>query len=93
MIGKIIIGKSFGGCIRYCLEDKLELTREQKLALSSQDGLQHENRAEVLEYNMCYGNKKELTRQFNDVRALRPKLSSPVMHISLSLDSEDVFTK
>lgn len=93
MIGKITIGKSFGGCIRYCLEDKLELTREQKLALSNQDGLQHENRAEVLEYNMCFGNKKELIRQFNDVRALRPKLSSPVMHISLSLDSEDEFTK
>lgn len=93
MIGKITIGKSFGGCIRYCLEDKLELSREEKLAMSKQDGLQHENRAEVLEYNMCYGNKKELTRQFNEVRALRPQLSSPVMHITLSLDQEDFFTK
>lgn len=93
MIGKITIGKSFGGCIRYCLEDKLELTHEQKLALSSQDGLHYENRAEVLEYNMCFGNKKELIRQFNDVRALRPNLSKPVMHISLSLDPEDLFTK
>ena len=93
MIGKISIGKSFGGCIRYCLEDKLELTNEQKLALSSQDGLHHNNRAEVLEYNMCFGNKKELIRQFNDVRALRPNLSKPVMHISLSLDPEDLFTK
>jgi hypothetical protein len=93
MIGKITIGKSFGGCIRYCLEDKLELSHEEKLAMSKQDGLQHENRSEVLEYNMCYGNKKELTRQFNEVRALRPQLSSPVMHITLSLDQEDVFTK
>ncbi len=93
MIGKINIGKSFGGCIRYCLEDKLELNHEQKLAMSKQDGLQHENRAEVLEYNMCFGNIKELTRQFNDVRALKLNLSKPVMHISLSLDPEDVFTK
>ena len=93
MIGKISIGKSFGGCLRYCLEDKQELSHEQKLALSKQDGLQHENRAEVLEYNMCFGNKKELVSQFNDVRTLRPNLSKPVMHISLSLDPEDLFTK
>jgi hypothetical protein len=93
MIGKITIGKSFGGCIRYCLEDKLELSHEEKLIMAKQDGLKHENRAEVLEYNMCYGDKKELTRQFNEVRALRPQLSSPVMHITLSLVQEDVFTK
>lgn len=93
MIGKIIIGKSFGGCLRYCLDDKLELSKEEKLMLQQQDGLQHENRAEVLEYNMCYGDKKELTRQFNEVRMLRPQLSSPVMHITLSLDLDDHFTK
>lgn len=93
MIGKISIGKSFGGCLRYCLEDKQEFSHEQKLALNKQDGLQHENRAEVLEYNMCFGNKKELVSQFNDVRTLRPNLSKPVMHISLSLDPEDLFTK
>lgn len=93
MIGKITIGKSFGGCVRYCLDDKLELSREEKQELQKKDGLKHENRAEVLEYNMCYGSKKELTRQFNEVRALRPQLSSPVMHITLSLDQEDVFTK
>ena len=85
MIGKITIGKSFGGCIRYCLDDKLELSREQKQILQKQDGLKHENRAEVLEYNMCYGDKKELTRQFNEVRALRPQLSSPVMHCLLGM--------
>jgi hypothetical protein len=93
MIGKISIGKSFGGCLRYCLEDKVELSQEQKTALGKQDGLQYQNRAEVLEYNMCFGNKKELVSQFNDVRSLRPQLSQPVMHISLSLDPEDQFTK
>ncbi len=93
MIGKISIGKSFGGCLRYCLEDKVELSQEQKIAFGKQDGLQYQNRAEVLEYNMCFGNKKELVSQFNDVRTLRPQLSQPVMHISLSLDPEDQFTK
>ncbi len=93
MIGKISIGNSFGGCLRYCLEDKVELSQEQKTKLGKQDGLQYQNRAEVLEYNMCFGNKKELTSQFNDVRALRPQLSQAVMHISLSLDPEDQFTK
>lgn len=93
MIGKISIGKSFGGCLRYCLEDKVELSHEEKMSLGNKDRLQYQNRAEVLEYNMCFGNKKELTSQFNDVRALRPQLSQPVMHISLSLDPEDQFTK
>lgn len=93
MIGKITIGKSFGGCIRYCLEDKLEYSHEQKLAMYKQDGLQHENRAEIFEYNMCFGNQKELIREFNDVRGLRPQLSKPVMHITLSLSVEDHFTR
>ena len=64
MIGKFIIGKSFGGCIRYCLQKDL---------------------AEVLDYNLCYGDKKELIKQFNEVRNLNPKLQKPVQHITLSL--------
>jgi hypothetical protein len=75
MIGKIMIGKSFGGCIRYCLEDKKQ---EQEEAV-----FQH--RSEVLYHNLCYGNKQELTEQFNDVRRLNPRLSKPVLHITLSL--------
>ena len=42
-------------------------------------------RADVLMYNRCYGNDKELISQFNEVRQLNPKLSSPVLHITLSL--------
>jgi hypothetical protein len=75
MIGKIIIGKSFSGCISYSLEDKV---------LQSH-GAGFKNRAEVLLFNQCYGNKKELIQQFNDVRHLNPKLSKPVLHITLSL--------
>ncbi len=75
MIGKIIIGKSLMGCISYCLDDKV---------LESQEA-GFKNRAEVLLFNQCYGNKKDLIQQFNDVRHLNPKLSKPVLHITLSL--------
>ncbi len=75
MIGKVMIGKSFRGCIAYCLEDKpLE---KRQVAGSS-------NRATVLHFNQCFGDKKELTEQFNDVRKLNLKLSKPVLHITLS---------
>jgi hypothetical protein len=76
MIGKIMIGKSFNGCISYCLEDKKPGRDEQQTV---------KNRAEVLMYNQCFGNKKELIRQFNEVKQLNQKLSRPVMHITLSL--------
>jgi hypothetical protein len=76
MIGKISIGKSFGGCIGYCLEDKKPEWDEENVM---------KNRAEILSYNLCFGEKAELIRQFNEVRALNPKLAKPVLHITLSL--------
>jgi hypothetical protein len=75
MIGKIITGKSFQGCINYCLEDKV--LQSQEVAFM--------NRAEILHFNQCFGNKKELIEQFNDVRQLNSNLSKPVLHITLSL--------
>ncbi len=84
MIGKIIIGKSFRGCISYCLEDK-------KHQVQKVETTQH--RAEVLSHNLCYGDKHELIRQFNDVRNLNPKLSKPVMHITLSLAPGESLSK
>jgi len=76
MIGKIIIGKSFRGCILYCLNDKIQVHPIEKVI---------KNRAEVLMFNQCYGNQKELIQQFNEVRKSNPKLSKPVMHITLSM--------
>ncbi len=76
MIGKITIGKSFRGCLLYCLQDKLEEQKQTPLM---------ERRAEVILYNRCYGNDKELIRQFNEVRQLNPKLAKPVLHITLGL--------
>lgn len=75
MIGKIMTGKSFGGCLLYCLNDKIQRHQEHVM----------KNRAEILMFNKCYGDQKELVQQFNDVRRLNPKLSKPVMHVTLSL--------
>lgn len=85
MIGHISIGKSAYHCISYCLEDKRELTKEQKEKLSEKEQLQHQNRAEVLFYNQCFGNKKELASQFRDVQKLSMRCEKPVLHLSLRL--------
>lgn len=75
MIGKIIIGKSFRGCINYVLENKLQSNTQLSTA----------KRAELIHFNQCFGNQKELIQQFNEVRLLNPKLAKPVMHVILSL--------
>ena len=84
MIGKVIIGKSFGGCISYCLNDKQQQPNGEPVI---------ENRAEALLYNQCYGNEKELISQFNDVRKLNTNLASPVLHITLSLAPRESLPK
>ncbi|MBO9150763.1 relaxase/mobilization nuclease domain-containing protein [Chitinophaga sp. GCM10012297] len=73
MIGKIIIGKSFKGCISYCLSPKQGQAE----------------RAEVIHYNNCYGDKNALIRQFEELRGHNPKLGKPVMHVILSLAPGD----
>lgn len=85
MIGKAITGKGFAGCIRYCLEDKkMEVDKDQTLM---------QNRAEVLLFNKCFGNKKELVQQFNEVRKLNPKQSRPVFHFTLSMAPGEQLTR
>lgn len=84
MIGKIILGKSFKGCINYCLEDK-EQTEEERMVVK--------NRAELFMYNQCFGNSQELIKQFNEVRQLNSKLSKPVLHITLSFASGEKLSK
>jgi hypothetical protein len=83
MIGKITIGKSFRGCIAYCLNDKIQQKNEQVM----------KDRAEVLLYNKCFGNEKELVQQFNEARQLNPKLSKPVLHVTLSLSPGENLSK
>ncbi len=84
MIGKIIIGKSLRGCISYCLEDKVQKLKNEQVV---------RDRAEVLCYNLCYGDKLELIKQFNEVRNLNSKLSKPVMHVTLSLSPGERLSK
>jgi hypothetical protein len=93
MIGKIVTGKSFYHAISYCLEDKRELTFEQKLEQSQIDGCQHLNRAEILCYNMCSGNKRELVNDFSDVAHLSSRVEKPVLHLSLKLAPGEHLTK
>lgn len=93
MIGDIRTGASFYHCMSYCLEDKRELTEEQKSALSRRDNVQHKNRAEVLEYNLCFGDKTELASQFREVRMLNRRIKKPLFHISLRLAPGDELTR
>jgi hypothetical protein len=45
----------------------------------------YQDRAEILYYHQCHGNKESLAEQFREVIRLRLDISKPVMHISLSL--------
>ncbi len=87
MIGKIDTGASFYGLLSYCLSDKRGLSEEQKTAMALIDGFQHKDRAEVLEYNLCYGNAKELSAQFREVQKLSRRTEKPVFHITMRLAS------
>ncbi len=84
MIGKITIGKSFRGCIAYCLNDKIQKQDQEPVM---------KDRSEVLMLNKCFGNEKELMKQFNEVRQLNTKVSKPVLHITLSLSPGEFLGK
>jgi hypothetical protein len=83
MIGKIATGKSFRGCMQYLHEGRLQENEElQKLEMEKKQ-------AEVIYYNQCFGNKKELIRQFVEVSKLNPNVNKPVFHMSISLAHQD----
>src|SRR6202012_5132330 len=46
---------------------------------------QHKDRAEGLEYNLCFADKYELAEQFRDVTKLSKQVEKPVLHLSLRL--------
>ncbi len=89
MIGKVMMGKSFYHCLSYCLEDKRTLSEELKALLSQEEQVHHMNRAEVLEYNLCFGDKYELSDQFKDVRQLNKNVEKPVFHLAIRLAQGD----
>jgi len=82
MIGKVIIGASFYDCLRYCLQDKKELSESQKIRKSKLEQVQHKDRAEVLQFNKCFGDVNELTGRFSEVVRLNRRVEIPVLHIT-----------
>jgi hypothetical protein len=93
MIGKISVGKSAYGLLRYCLGDKKELSEQDKISLSEREGVQHKDRAEVLHYNLCGGNVRELNSAFREVEVLSKRVEKPVFHISLRPSGADKLAK
>ena len=84
MIGKIVTGKSFRGCLQYCLHDKIADEKKNELVMK--------DRAEVILYNQCFGNAKELIQQFNEVRQLNPRLIKARFAYHLKLVQRRKFT-
>ncbi|MHA4807073.1 relaxase/mobilization nuclease domain-containing protein [Flavitalea flava] len=76
MMGRVYTQAKISEALGYCLEDKLDVLTGEVL---------YKDRAEVLNYSQCYGDKEELIRQFQEVRKLRPGIKEPIMHITLSL--------
>ena len=74
-------------CLNYCLDDKLVVGQdEQKHPL-------YKDRAEILYYNQCFGEKEDLIRQFDEVVALNQNVKEPIFHIALSLPGNERFSK
>jgi hypothetical protein len=104
MMGRIHTTGSFRQALSYCLEDK-KLSRQQQQSQDRQSSEKEQlsrqqsravifkDRAEILWYNQCFGNRQELTRQFKEVSRLEPNMSKPVFHISLSLPSGERLPK
>lgn len=83
MIGKISTGKSFRGCLGYLHEGRLQDNQELQLEEMAK------KQAEVIHYNHCFGNKKQVVRQLVEVSKLNPNLAKPVFHASLSFAHAD----
>jgi len=86
MMGRINTPDSFRQTITYCLQDK-------HLSQARGGDTLFKDRAEILWYHQCFGNRQELIRQFKEVARLKPNMSQPVLHISLSLPPGERLTK
>lgn len=84
MIARINFDVSFRNKLRYCLEEKLTLSPERQ---------QGANRAEVVYYNLCFGDKEALARQFEEVRKQNFNIRKPVLHLVLSLPPGESVSK
>jgi len=74
---------SFNDRLNYCLQDKMVLGQDgQKIP-------EYKDRAEILYYNQCFGDRPALIRQFNEVADRHQNVSKPLFHIVLSLSGHD----
>jgi hypothetical protein len=89
MMGRIHTAASFSKTLAYCLEDKrLSLTQG-----GGQGRVIYKDRAEIIGFNQCFGNRQELLSQFREVSRLDPNMSLPVLHISLSFPPRERLSK
>jgi hypothetical protein len=92
MTGRIGFKSSCGEALQYCLNDKQE-RQEKSQKVTEPDGRQVKNRAEVLHYHQCFGDEKELVRQFKEAQKQDLNISKPTFHLSLSLPPQDKIPK
>lgn len=84
MIGKVGTGKSFRGCLNYLFEGRLQQTKAMQLQEMEK------KQAEVIAYNQCFGDKRQLILDFIEVSKLNPNVSKPVFHLAVSFAPGDV---
>ena len=83
MIGIVRTSASFRSNLGYCLRDKLTPAGE----------VEYKQRAEILRFNQCYGNRQELVEQFREVMQLNRNVCKPYLHVVLGIGPEDQLTK
>ena len=93
MIGMVVTGSSFYHLISYVLEDKREMSEEKKRSMSLKESVLHKDRAEILAYNQCYGDKYEMAEQFRDVARLSKRVEKPAFHLAIRLAEGDHLTR
>jgi hypothetical protein len=92
MMGHIGFSPSYGETLGYCLQDK-RISQEQTQHPTDLEHRQTRNRAEVLYYHHCYGDIRQLTRQFKEVQKQHLNVIKPAFHLSLSLPPGDNLSK
>jgi hypothetical protein len=75
VIAKITRGGGFRGAVRYALDERRNLDREQQ--------------PEIIGGNMAGRTSVELTREFEAVRQQRPDIRKPVEHVALSFARDE----
>lgn len=92
MTGHIGFSTSYKNKLHYCLHDK-RIRQRQNQHPAQTENRQTINRAEVLYYHQCYGNTRQLTRQFKEVQKQNLNVIKPVFHLQLGLPPEEKIPK